>query len=555
MKKILYIILCIILTTGCEDLNIEPLDQIGSESVFSDPDLLQAYFNNLHGRIPFDYGHGSYSEWMLASITDEASSKSGWPNSNRIRKGEITPTNSSNMGIWGDRYRTINIANTILKGLESSPLSKEKLEPIEGKVRFVRAWAYFTLVRSYGDIALIKEVQSPGDDLLVGRSTTSEVYDFIYEDLVASANLLSNKSDLLAGEISKQAAIALNARAMMYAERWAISSTLADLIITGSDNDNLDLHPNYRELFLSKGGNQEVVFEKLTSLPSLGHSWGRVNWPVRWRSDAGGQTCPSQQMVDSYEMAATGLSISNPASGYNPERPYDGRDKRFYASIFYHGSEFSEVAPSRGLPYIDMEYNKRNEGPGANKDGNASITGYLVKKFADPSDGWGPLDNKSSISWKEIRFAEVLLIYAEAENEAKGPNDKIYDALNRIRLRAGLPNLQNGLSQEQMRQTIRQERKVELAFENHRWHDLIRWGIAKEVLDGYEPRGVKVTRKEGEPGFDEESQIFDPVRLNFELNWQLDTRRDQVFPDHFNLLPIPQSELDKNSNLTQNSGY
>ena len=167
-------------------------------------------------------------------------------------------------------------------------------------------------------------------------------------------------------------------------------------------------------------------------------------------------------MIDSYEMAEIRLSIDEEGSGYNPDRPYDGRDERFYASIFYHGSEFSKIQPSNGKPFIDMEWNNGNEGPGdVNQNGNAPITGYLVKKFADPKVGFDPDENESQTSWQEIRFAEVLLIYAEAENETNGPSKKVYDALNRIRERAGLPDLPMNLSKNKMRKRIRHERKVE----------------------------------------------------------------------------------------------
>ena len=560
MRKIFYLVLSIFLFTGCEDLDIQPLNTIGAENVFNDVGLLQAYVNNLQGRLPYGiHGGSGYGHYpcMLASISDEARAKSGWVQNNSvIIKGTLRPTNSGGLGLWSSSYRTIKIANDILLGLETSTLDAETTAKYAGMAKYIRAFSYLDLVRRYGDIPLIKAPQTPADDLLVSRTSKSEVYDFINEDLNAAELALDNKSDEVAGAINKQAAIALNSRAMLYAQRWGIASVLADKLITGGAHDGLSLHSNYRDLMLSIGGATGVIMEKLTSVPNTGHSFGLYNWPVRWRSDWGGQTDPTQQMVDSYQMAATGLSITDPTSGYDPAKPYDGRDSRFYASIFYHGSEFSVVSPSQGLPFIDMEYGNKMEGPGPGHHGAASVTGYLVKKFADPADGFSPKKNESTSSWKEIRYAEVLLNYAEAENESNGPSIKIYNAINEIRMRAGIPNLVTGLDKQQMRNAIRQERKVELAFENHRYFDLIRWGIAEDVLNGFKPKGVKITRKASAPSRSEEPQLFDAAMLNFDLDWTLDVNRNQVFPPSNNLLPIPQSEMDKNPNLAPNNpGY
>ncbi len=560
MKNILFCLLIGFVLLGCSDdfLNRQPLDKISSAGVFQDENLLLAYMNNLQGRLPYGiHGSTGYGQYpcMIAAITDEARSKSGWVENNTvIIKGAISPTSTGGLGLWSSAYRTIRIANDLLAGIEDSSLEEEFKNNIAARARYVRAFTYFDLVRRYGDVPLISEPQSLEDDLLVSRTPQSEVYDFIYSELSEAVKDLTNKSEEPAGTITKQAAIAINARAMLYAERWEEAAALADQIINGDLNDGIDLHTDYRELFLSYGGNNETIMEKITLPPITGHSFGLFNWPVRWRSDWGGQTNPTQELVNSYEMAETGLPISDPTSGYNPDRPYEGRDKRFYASIFYHGSEFSEVAPSSGEPYIDMEWNNFNEGPGDKKHGAASITGYLVKKFVDPNEGFGPKRYESKTSWQEIRFAEVLLIYAEAKNEANGPTEKVYEAINRIRRRAELPDLPTGLSKDDMRKRIRHERKIELVFENHRWFDLIRWGIAEEILNGYVPHGIRIERKPDAPTHTEKPQLFEQDLLTF-TPFEV-PGRTQSFPASHSLLPIPQSEIDKNENLKPNNpGY
>jgi starch-binding outer membrane protein, SusD/RagB family len=569
MKRVTYILLLSFIVAACNDsfLDRSPLDQISSSGVFTDKALAQAYLNNLTGKISYGLnpvpdgtdeqdltvGYCTYP-CLMASITDEARAKSGWVQNNAtIVPGAISPTNTGGLDLWKYAYATIREANSIIEGINKSSFEVDFKTQISAQARFIRAFFYFDLVRRYGDIPLIKVAQSMSDDLLVARTPKAEVYDFINTELTEIAGQLPNKSELDAGKISKQAAIAINARAMLYAQRWSEAATLADLIITGSNNDGIDLFPDYGALMISHGGNIETIFEKLSLPPNAGHSFGLYNWPQRWRVAYGGQTDPTQEMVDAYEMAATGLPITDPASGYNPDMPYTGRDSRFYASIFYHGSEFSSIQPVEGEPYIDMEWNNYREGPGVKVQGAASTTGYLVKKFVDPSDGFSPKELQSKSSWQEVRFAEVLLIFAEAANEAGGPDNKVYNAINRVRTRAGLPNLPAGLSLEQMRERIRQERRVELAFENHRWFDLIRWGIAKATLDGYVPHRVKIVRKADAPSQADKPQLFE--QQYFTYTYEPVPGRTQTFPDRQNLLPIPQAEIDKNSKLVQNPGY
>jgi hypothetical protein len=401
-----------------------------------------------------------------------------------------------------------------------------------------------------------------GDNLFPSAVSRSEIYDFVNQELTAAATNLPNKSESKSGQLTKQAAIALNARAMLFAERFADASNLANDLISGPSNDGLELYGanpanteearnNYRDLFLSEGGNVETVYEQLFLVPEKAHQFDRGNWPVRWRNDNGGQTDPTQELIDAFEMD-NGLPIEDTGSGFDSADPYSNREARFYASIFYHGAEFSEVSPSRGEPFIDMEWNGFNEGPGTVRDGNASITGYLVRKFVDPSLGFAP-EGFGKTAWQEIRFAEVLLIFAEAENEANGPSAAVLDAVNSIRRRAALPDLPAGLSQAEMRDKIKHERRIELVFENHRWFDLIRWGDASTVLNATY-HGIRIERN-GVPTVGEggPQHVFDPSQLTFTVFG--DPAFGNNFPDNYFLQPIPQDEVDANENLDQNPGY
>ncbi|MBD0832588.1 RagB/SusD family nutrient uptake outer membrane protein [Aestuariibaculum sediminum] len=560
MKNIIYTIGFMLAFTACDNefLDRTPLDQISSSNVYQDEALAQAYIDNTMGRLPFGiHGSTGYGQYpcMIASITDEARAKSGWVQNNSIIiKGAITPTQSGGLDLWNSAYVTIRQANEIIEGMEASSLTEAFKAAAIAQARYIRAFTYFDLARRYGDVPLITQAQTLEDDLFVSQTARQDIYAYVVSELKEIATVLPELSQAGSANVSKQAAIALASRTALYAENWTEAATLADRLITGTDNDGLDLFDDYRGLFLSTGGNIETIFEKQTLPPLAGQSFGLYNFPVRWRSDWGGQTDPTQELVDDYEMK-NGLPITDPASGYDPSNPYANRDPRFDASIFYHGSEFSEIQPSKGEPFIDMEWNNGNEGPGdpGKFHGAASITGYLVKKFANPADGFSPQNGKSISSWQELRFAEVLLIYAEAANEAEGPTNKVYNAINRIRDRAGISDLPTGLSKDQMRERIRHERKIELVFENHRYWDLLRWGIAKDVLDGFVPHGIRIERTADAPSKEVQPQLFDPQYLDYTV-FEVQGRT-QTFPDSHNKLPIPQSEINKNPNLKQNSGY
>ena len=562
MKKyILFASLVVLFSLGCREdfLDRTPIDQISSAVVFEDEALANAFLNNILGTLPsgqYNGNGGGYgNNYLLSSITDNSRSKSGWVRSNSIiRVGAWNPSNTGNSGldIWGEAYSAIRKTNNFVENLEAGSLSATFKEAATAKARFVRAWFYFDLARRYGAVPLITTAQSLDDpDLLASQTPRAEVYNFVVSELNAISSSLPTKSEAKAGEITKQAALGLAARTLLFAKDYSAAATMANRLITGGDKDNLALASDYGQLFLSTGGDPEAVYEILSLPPDRSHQFDRGNWPVRWRNDNGGQTCPTQELIDKYEMA-NGLPITDANSGYDPASPYTGRDPRFYATIFYHGAEFSEVAPSRGEPFIDMEWNAFNEGPGEQRDGNASISGYLVRKFADPSLGFAP-EGVSKTSWLEIRYAEILLIFAEAENEANGPSEAVYSALNQIRARAGMPDLGTGLSQDEMREAIIQERRIELAFENHRWFDLIRWDMAETVLNATF-HGMRIDRKtipaaaDGGP-----MHVFDPAELTFTVFPMSD--RTHIFPNSNMLAPIPQGEIDANPNLNQNPGY
>jgi len=229
--------------------------------------------------------------------------------------------------------------------------------------------------------------------------------------------------------------------------------------------------------------------------------------------------------VDAYEMK-NGKKVTDATSGYNPQDPYKDRDSRLDQSILRNGS------PWKGVTVETFDGGNAQNA----SNGDRTKTGYGLKKLLD--DKYVTADQVyqgGDNDWIYIRYAEVLLNYAEAQNEAVGPDASVYTAINLVRQRAGQPVLA-GLSQTQMRDRIRDERRVELCFEEHRFWDVRRWKLGATYFSG--PVNKMRITKSG---------------ANF--NYSIEQLESRTYKDAYNVLPIPQTEIDRNPNLQQNQGY
>ncbi|WP_170146688.1 RagB/SusD family nutrient uptake outer membrane protein [Maribacter vaceletii] len=545
-KILLALIAVFVITISCDEdfLEREPLDKISDSAVYNDEGYVEATLFRLYNYMPIGFpGRGQSNQQpgrdsngftsILDNNTDIALTKSGWIESWRhIRPGNITPTNNP-LDNWKECYEGIYLANLILSNLVEADLDANFKTRIIAEVNFVKAFQYFDLARRYGDAPIIREIQSLEEDLLVSRDPVSEVYTYVDELFTAAATDLPSKANLPDSEVgraTKEAAWAFNGRAQLFAKNYARSAELSKMVM---DSGNHTLAVDYEALFQSHGGDSEAIFEVLFDGVNKGHGMDRIMLPFSYRSDWGAQCNPTQEFVDSYEMT-NGLSISDAASGYDPLRPYENRDSRFHATVLYQGAEFI------GRP-MDVIFPDGIDAP--LRTGLHSITGYYIRKFMDQSAPFGVNFGESKQSWMEMRLAEVLLNYAEAQNEAVGPDASVYNAINQVRNRAGQPDLAAGLSQSEMFDKIVHERKIELALEGHRFWDLKRWNMGVEILNDKIFTGMKVLS-------------VDDVSGEMELErFPVDNRPTTVYFERFNLFPIPQSEIEKNPNLTQNPGY
>lgn len=523
---------------GCDSgmLNQIPKETLTDESLWSDAQAATQFVNAIYGNLPsgFDRNYQGWGKgiYLLDAASDDGDLCFPWTTVEALQSGDFQPSSSPLPEMWGDYYSLVRKANLAIENLDR--LSENTIrDRLKGEAYYLRGFLYHELLRLYGipssgeeptGVPIIKKAMTDKDNLQIPRSTYAEVVSFIVSDLDQASALLGGRNDTDAGRATKGAAYALKSRVLLYNENWAQAAQAARQVM------ELDyaLFINYRSTFLIKN-NAEVIFAKKFQNPDKIHFKANMGWDVlnsprsfKGPSDAGwGGNVPTQNFVEAYEMK-DGKSRSESAL-YDKDNPFANLDPRFYDTVVYNGSVFRGHVMEMYEGGADVTHQPED-----------TQTGYQLRKFHDERY---PIYTKSSDQdWIYIRYAEVLLNYAEAQNEATGPDASVFAAVNQVRKRAGMPDLNQKLSQNQMRDKIRNERRVELAFEEHRFFDIRRWGIAWKLLEG-PVYGIKTSKT---------ASGFDYRRYAFE------TRH---FPFRLMVFPIPQSEIDKNPAARQIAGW
>jgi hypothetical protein len=529
-------------------LDTTPTSIITDAAVWGDSSLAEAYVtgryigvggNNDGGKPGF--GRSFEDAWM-SSVTDE--SMVVWDNNTWfVQQGALTPDRTGWMSdTWIRSYRSIREINFALANIDKVPMSSYGKDRLKGELHFIRAYRYHDLIRNFGDVPLagdrVYTLEDTNFDSLFVRKPVQECIQYAVSELDNAAALMQNKK-YPTGRGSYEAALALKARLLLYAAsplynktagttvQWAAAVTAAKAVI---DLNKFTLYNDYKTLF-TISGTSEDIFERVYSPTNEHTNLELVNGPNGY-GGWGGNT-PLQNLVDDYEMKdGSRFDWNNPVEKASP---YQNRDPRFYASILYNGA-----------PYRTRTVETFRPGGKDSKDGNGnwntSPTGYYVRKYINEAN---PVENPNQTAyqpWKYLRYAEVLLNYAEAVNESAGPNNEVYKAVNAIRTRAGMPALPAGLSKDSMTGRIRNERRIELAFEEHRYFDVRRWKIAKvtESVPGY---GVLPSKQT------DGSVVY--TRIISLANRKFDDAQDKNY-----WVPIPQSEINASGRkIRQNAGY
>ena len=531
--------------SSCVDLNVTNPATISDDDVWNDPTLVQMYINNLYICLP------GWEIRIYNAISDEARNSFPLVNVENILKGEWNDTDNP-MDNWANSYQYIRVANDFLQKVTTASVDEEIIARTSAEARFIRAYLYFDLIKRYGGVPLITEPQTLDSELSVPRNSISECYQFIVDEMDAIVDALP--LDAERGKITKGAALSLKARTLLYwasplynednnAARWQEAADAAKAVM---DLGKYDLYPDLKQLWLDKSAEHcEVILERQYNLPETSHGWDCSVKPLDLANGDAGYTSPLQELVDAFPMK-NGKLIHEAGSGYDPNNPYVGRDDRFYVDIAYNQATISGVQGGVLNPNYTLQIYKGGNDYD-NPQGNpayqifTTYTGYFTVKAVDPNNEIYSYGYGSTQPWLIFRYAEILLDFAEAQNEATGPTPEVYAALNKLRQRAGITTtLEENLTQSQMRELIRNERYVELCFEHHRYWDLRRWKLAEEKLNNRNYTGVVIT-KEDDGTF---TYAYEPVE-SFSL----------VFTDKMYFMPIPQSEISKNGLLEQNPGW
>lgn len=573
--------------TGCDSvLDVSPKDQLSDEAVFSDPGLAQAFLNDMY----LGMGHGLH-EVQLGSLDDESHFIHDYGTSNVVQ-ATITASDRAVLGRgdldhldWSDNYSRIRQTNIFLSQIDEADFDDARKKEMKGEVYFLRAYFYHNLLRMYGGVPIITQVYGLNDDFEAPRNSFKETVDFIVANADSAAALLPlNQTGANVGRATKGAALALKSRVLLYAAsdlynvnpsgkpytgytggqdraaEWRAAKDAAKAVMDLGIYSLFRPDPatpeeatqNYQDLFLQQSSSETIMNRYFLTTRGDGYDPGKHNGPNGYHT-WGGNT-PIQNLVDDYEMLdGSKFDWSNPVEA---AAPYENRDPRFNATILHDGSQWRErpedvkkLDPNGIIQtFREMTLPDGSTVAGLDtrdspvEDWNGGYSGYLLKKFIDPTIN--AQFTKQEIPWPFFRYGEILLNYAEASIELNELDDAV-SALNQIRRRAGMPEFNAGMGQAALREEYRNERRVEMAFEEQRFFDVRRWMTAPTELSS-NAIGINIYLK-GE-------SRTDPSTWH-DYRYETHSIQDRTWDDKLYFMPISRDETNRNLKLEQNPGY
>lgn len=606
LYRIMALAAIVLSSASCENfLDMAPDENLTIPDVFANRLYTRDFLTHTYSWIPTEANMaddgGAWRNPYTAGC-DEMECAYGSAYGHQINNGGWNPTDISRTQVWSESYMALRKVNMFLENVDKCPAAADEIRHWKGEAYFLRAWFHFLAFRAYGAIPLVDHALDPGEDMMsIRRSPADVVADFIAADCDKAAELLYDMDKWPStdtGRATRLSALGLKSRVLLYIasplyngdplfaelkdpvdgtplisqtydnEKWKRAADAARECIETARAAGRSLfneYPddpvkNYQHIF-TETWNTEILWAK--NIGVYDH-WLNCSDPVSFGCFS--ILNPTQELVDAYEMedgsapiigyTNDGLTpIINEKSGYVEEgfteeeyagrwqkgvsNMYVHREPRFYASINFAGSIWKTTRASNWTePHTNEFWFKGMDGKN-NAGSDYCKTGYLMKKLHNPDRipwQYTPLQ-----TWVYIRLGEIYLNAAEAINEYYGPADA-YQYINAIRTRAGLPELEAGLSQEQMRDKIKHERRIELAFEVHRFFDVRRW------LNGPETQGVPV----------HSMNIYGGEHLQDPAFYKRIKVEDRVFesPKHY-FFPIEQKEIDKHEKreLVQNLGW
>lgn len=564
MKKliILFIIICSCVACNDDLLDMSPKDRIAESAVWNDEKLIKAYHTALYNAIP----HG-FKIHMQSKATDEAYCPITW-GIGIMQAGTFSADNISgvadtdwtgggNLYYWNTAYKYLNKINLFLEKMGSSQLTFADKAKLIAEAKFIRAYVNFILIERFGGVPIVTQSYELEDykTIKFTRNSFDECVAFIEKDLSEAIPDLEARyltTDANFGRATQDACKALRSRVLLYAasplfnpthdlQKWQKAADAAEALL----ESGYELYPDYEKCFNQATGalNNEVIFAR-NFTETNGHQAPMHNLNRRYGAYGGwwASNGPSQNLVDDYDMIngepafiyTGGVKTVNPASGYDPQRPYANRDPRLDATVIhdsslYHGDRFQMWVASDANTWGYDSYKQSGDNPRSN---------YVLKKFMPNEDV--PLSWQTTYTnpWIYFRLAEIYLNYAEAKFEL-GDEGTCREYLKLVRARVGMPPIPATVAGEELRKRLYNERRVELAFEEHRFWDVRRWKIAMDV-ENRPIYGIDIIKDVNTGKY-----TYTPVKLG-----------TRMFEEKMYLLPIATDEINKNGgSLAQTEGW
>ncbi len=537
----------LLLTGACNILDKDIDTNLTKEDIFSDERYAAGFLNSSYREII--NGYDRLDNAMFACASDEAICSNSGSAVHGYNYGAINPSYNPEESIWESMYTGIRKTNMFLSELDGiiksaglidvSTTSQANYKRMKGEAYFLRAYYHFELAKRWGNIQLIDTVLTEQSARNIPQSTFTEAIRFIVEDCDSALIYLQDPlkttiDNANKGRATTVSAIALQSRALLYLASpwnnpaddkslWKEAGDAAwELISTAGTKIGLD-PATYTAgmnnlLFISAPYSKEVLF---STGYDLINTIEKNNIPISFGGQ--GYTNPTQELIDCFDML-TGKS-------YDPENPYANRDRRFNLYFYFNAQKPMTTKKDSVFTYIGGK-------DGMGRSSTATKTGFYMRKFTDFSLNLSQ-DQKSRRAWIHFRFAEIILNYCEAMNEyLDAPDNTIYQQLNKLRARAGVYQYTIGsMNKEEMREAIRKERRVELAFEEHRFWDVRRW-LEGDKYFNKPIHGTKIVKN------NDGTYSYETIEVE-----------NRVYNSRMNWYPIPYNEMLKSPKLKQNPGW
>jgi hypothetical protein len=579
MKKltiILAIISVVAALESCNALNETPNGNLTIKQVFSKNNTTLSYLNTIYSYIP-PYGNKYPFHATLATLTNLfynaewaiGATPPAW------YAGDLSPTDNpldrgENAYFYSHWWEGIHKANIFLAHIDNASLDKfhqKNRARYKAEARVLRAYFYLHLIQESGPMPIITKNLPPTFDYkTLTRPSFDKDVQFIVnqcDSAIANPDLPWRITDVSkAQRFTKAVAYAIESEATLWnasplwnpqneTSKWKQAADVSQKALQALLANGYALYPNYAEYFQrgadynDNPSDRETILE-IPTAKAFTFFYFANRMPIAGLPHAEAGTCPTQELVDMYDMQSTGeppilgykdadhlQPIINTSSGYDPAHPYQDRDPRFYATVWYNQAEFPNIM-GQAFYKLQIYEGGAQEIQTSGNDFLHTPTGYYDRKYLKASNR----KLTGVATWKEYRLAEIYLNYAEAANEAFGPTTDVYNAIKAIRARVNMPPLPSGLTKKEMRKRIRNERNVELAFEGHHFWDIRRWKILGKV-----------------------GKIVTGMRWTKNPDGSFTGKRFVVAHKHawepkYLIMPIPQNEMNKlGPGFKQNPGW